>query len=82
MANSNTDKRVVYHVVPDASTNRWVLSEENGDFRQEFDRKKDAEEHGKELAERATVGQLKVRKRNGKMDYQITYNQHPVNSRS
>ena len=79
MAKSNKIETVVYHVAPDASTKGWVVSEENADFSREFDRKKDAEEFAKRLAQQVRVGQIKVRKKNGDMDYKLTYNQAPIN---
>jgi hypothetical protein len=72
--------RKVYHVVPDASAERWVVSEENGEFRREFDSKRDAEEFAKGRAREAALGQVKVHTRDGNMEYESTYGEDPERS--
>jgi hypothetical protein len=72
--------RKVYHVVPDASAERWVVSEENAEFRREFDSKLDAEEFAKERAREAELGQVKVHTRDGNMEYESTYGEDPERS--
>ena len=42
MASRNSE-RAVYHVTPDASAERWIVSLENSNFRQEFETKSAAE---------------------------------------
>jgi Uncharacterized protein conserved in bacteria (DUF2188) len=42
--------RTVYHVVPNASGEKWVVSQESGSYKQEFATKKEAEDFAKERA--------------------------------
>jgi hypothetical protein len=81
MAERN-QQRDVYHVVPNASTEKWVVSQENAEFRREFDRKEDAEEFAKDRARKAELGQVKVHKRDGNMEYESTYGDDPERSPS
>ena len=34
--------RTAYHVKPDEAANRWLVYQENGNFKREYDRKEDA----------------------------------------
>jgi hypothetical protein len=77
MATRKNSERVVYHVTPDAAAQRWVVSEENGNFRQEFNTKDEAEKFAKERAQREELSQVKVHKSNGNMDYESTYGEDP-----
>jgi hypothetical protein len=70
-------ERQVYHVVPDASGNQWVVSQENANFRKEFERKDEAEEFAKERAKAAGLGQVKVHTKDGNMEYESTYGRDP-----
>ena len=80
MANqSKNNERVVYHVTPDASAERWVVSREDADFRREFDTKEEAETFAKQRAQREELAQVKVHKRDGNMDYESTYGEDPRN---
>jgi hypothetical protein len=72
--------REVYHVVPNASADRWVVSQENNEFRREFDRKEEAVDFAKERARNASLGQVKVHKQDGNMDYESTYGEDPSRS--
>lgn len=78
MAKRNSE-RVVFHVTPDASDTRWIVSRENADFRREFDRKEDAEKFAKESAQREKLAQVKVHRKDGNMDYESTYGEDPRN---
>jgi hypothetical protein len=69
--------RVVYHVSPEASANRWVVSQENGLFRREFDTKEEAADFAKRKAQLEKLSQVKVHKRDGTMDYESTYGDDP-----
>ena len=69
--------RVVYHVSPEASANRWVVSQENGLFRREFDTKEEAEDFAKRRAQLEKLSQVKVHKKDGTMDYESTYGDDP-----
>lgn len=71
------ETRMVYHVVPDASAERWVVSQENAEFRREFDRKEEAVEFAKERAKQASLGQVKVHNKDGNMEYESTYGDDP-----
>ncbi|MGE5520692.1 MAG: DUF2188 domain-containing protein [Candidatus Dadabacteria bacterium] len=75
-------ERKVYHVVPNASAERWVVSQENAEFRREFDTKEDAVEFAKERAKAAELGQIKVHRHDGNMEYENTYGDDPSRSPS
>jgi hypothetical protein len=76
MANRNSN-RVVFYVSPDASGERWVVSSENGNFRQEFDTKEEAEKSAKQKAQREDLAQVRVHRSDGNMDYESTYGEDP-----
>jgi hypothetical protein len=76
------NERKVYHVVPNASAERWVVSQENADFRKEFDNKEEAVEFAKERARQEELGQVKVHKHDGNMEYESTYGKDPRRSPS
>jgi hypothetical protein len=69
--------REVFHVLPDSSGQRWVVSQENAEFRREFERKEEAEEFAKQRAKAAALGQVKVHKKDGNMEYESTYGEDP-----
>jgi hypothetical protein len=77
-----TKDRIVYHVVPNSSAERWVVSQENAEFRREFDTKEEAVEFAKERAKQAELGQIKVHKKDGNMEYESTYGEDPRRSPS
>lgn len=79
--NDNTERKV-YHVVPNSSAERWVVSQENAEFRKEFDSKEEAIEFAKERAKEAELGQIKVHKMDGNMEYESTYGNDPSQSPS
>ncbi|MER3497442.1 MAG: hypothetical protein C4308_01780 [Chitinophagaceae bacterium] len=76
MAERNNE-RVVYHVGPDASGERWVVSQGNAEFRREFNRKEEAERFAKDRARQERLAQVKVHKADGNMDYESTYGGDP-----
>jgi Uncharacterized protein conserved in bacteria (DUF2188) len=76
------EERAVYHVVPNASGERWVVSRENAEYRKEFDTKEEAVEHARKLAQEAALGQIKVHKKDGNMEYESTYGEDPRRSPS
>ena len=47
---SKDNRRVVYHVTPDASAERWVVSREDSDFRRDLDTKQQAETFAKQTS--------------------------------
>jgi hypothetical protein len=77
-----TKDRVVYHVVPNSSAERWVVSQENAEFRKEFDTKEEAVQFAKERARKEELGQVKVHKKDGNMEYESTYGNDPRRSPS
>ncbi len=77
-----TKDRVVYHVVPNSSGERWVVSQEKAEFRREFDTKEEAVEFAKERARKEELGQVKVHKKDGNMEYESTYGEDPRRSPS
>ena len=77
-----TKDRVVYHVVPNSSAEKWLVSQENAEFRKEFDTKEEAVEFAKERARNAELGQVKVHKKDGNMEYESTYGDDPRRSPS
>jgi hypothetical protein len=73
--------RTVYHVVPNASADQWVISLENDDtFREEYRTKEEAVEAAKQRARRQEPAQVKVHKSDGNMDYESTYGDDPRRS--
>lgn len=77
-----TKDRVVYHVVPNSSGERWVVSQEKAEFRREFDTKDEAVEFAKDRARKEELGQVKVHKKDGNMEYESTYGEDPRRSPS
>lgn len=70
--------RTVYHVVPNASGENWVISQENDDsFRQEFPTKEEAVQAAKERARGQEPSQVKVHRADGNMEYESTYGDDP-----
>jgi hypothetical protein len=74
--------RAVYHVVPNASGEQWLVTEENGSFRQEFRTKEEAVNAAKDRARGQQPSQVKVHKRDGNMAYESTYGNDPRRSPS
>jgi hypothetical protein len=69
--------RTVYHVVPDASREGWLVTQENGEFRREFRTKEQAATAAKEFARSQEPSQVKVHKSDGSMEYESTYGGDP-----
>jgi len=75
--------RTVYHVVPNASGERWVISkEDNQSFREEYDTKEQAVEAAKSRARQEEPSQVKVHGSDGNMQYESTYGDDPARSPS
>jgi hypothetical protein len=72
-----TKERVVYHVVPNSSGEKWVVSQERAEFRREFETKDEAVQFAKERARKEELGQVKVHKKDGNMEYESTYGEDP-----
>lgn len=77
-----TKERVVYHVVPNSSGEKWVVSQERAEFRREFETKDEAVDFAKERARKEELGQVKVHKKDGNMEYESTYGDDPRRSPS
>jgi hypothetical protein len=77
---TTTKARKVYHVVPNSSAEKWVVSQENAEFRREFDTKEEAVQFAKERARGEEPSQVKVHKKDGNMEYESTYGDDPVRS--
>jgi hypothetical protein len=77
-----TKDRVVYHVVPNSSGEKWVVSQERAEFRKEFETKDEAVQFAKERARKEELGQVKVHKKDGNMEYESTYGDDPRRSPS
>jgi len=70
--------RTVYHVVPNSSGERWVISQERDDrFREEYDTKEQAVQAAKERARGQEPSQVKVHRHDGDMEYESTYGKDP-----
>jgi uncharacterized protein DUF2188 len=79
---TTTKERLVYHVVPNSSGEKWVVSQENAEFRKEFETKDEAVQFAKERARKEELGQVKVHKKDGNMEYESTYGDDPRRSPS
>ena len=77
-----TKERIVYHVVPNASGEKWLVTQENAEFRREHATKEEAVEEARRLAQQAPLGQIKVHKKDGNMEYESTYGEDPRRSPS
>jgi len=77
-----TKERIVYHVVPNSSGEKWVVSQERAEFRKEFETKDEAVQFAKERARKEELGQVKVHKKDGNMEYESTYGDDPRRSPS
>ena len=82
MAKTTSADRAVYHVVPNASGEQWVVSRENSDHRTEHRTKEEAVEEARRLAKQGPLGQIKVHKKDGNMEYESTYGEDPRRSPS
>ena len=79
---TDSKQRVVYHVVPNSSAEKWLVRQENAEYRTEHDTKEEAVEEAKRLARKAPLGQVKVHKKDGNMEYESTYGEDPSRSPS
>lgn len=79
---TSTKERIVYHVVPNSSAEKWLVTQENATFRKEFETKDEAVEEARRLARKAELGQIKVHKLDGNMEYESTYGEDPRRSPS
>jgi hypothetical protein len=82
MATDTKTDRTVYHVVPNSSAEKWLVTQENASFRREFETKEEAVDEARRLAKEAPLGQVKVHKKDGNMEYESTYGEDPRRSPS
>ena len=59
--------RTVYHIAPNSSGKKWLVTQEHGDSREEFGTKAEAVEHAKALAREQEPSQIKVHDADGNM---------------
>jgi len=70
--------RTVYHVVPNARAEAWVVTQENDNtFREEYRTKEEAVAAAKTRARDREPSQVKVHSDDGDMDYESTYQNDP-----
>jgi hypothetical protein len=74
--------RNVYHVVPNASGEAWVVSHENSSFKRQFETKDMAVEYAKDRARHQEPAQVKVHQGDGNMEYESTYGDDPARAPS
>ena len=70
-------KRQVYHVTKNQKNGCDVKKEGGQRSSGSFSTKQDAVQRGKELAKNATLGQIKIRKGDGKFQTEHTYGKDP-----
>ena len=81
--NRMASNRTVYHVVPDATAQEWVVSRENDDsFREQYRTKDEALNAARDRARRDEPSQVKVHRSDGNMEYESTYGSDPSRSPS
>jgi hypothetical protein len=69
--------RTVYHVVPNASGEEWLVTQENGSLREQHRTKEEAVQAAKERARGQEQSQVKVHTSDGNMEYESTYGSDP-----
>ena len=74
--------RTVYHVVPNSSGEQWLVTQEDGSFRQEFRTKDEAVNFAKDRARGHEPSQVKVHKSDGNMEYQGHLGEDPARTPS
>jgi hypothetical protein len=63
----------VYHVTPAEAANRWLVYQENGDLKRDYNRKEDAVSIARLKAHLDGFSQVKVHNADGRIDYESTY---------
>lgn len=67
----------VYHVVPASSGERWLVTEENAEFCEQYETKAAAVEAARARARHAGPSQVKVHNASGLMEDESTYGDDP-----
>lgn len=70
--------RTVYHVAPDQSGEKWVVSQERSEVTHEFQSLGEAEYFARQRARKQQPSQVKVYSKDGNIDYESTYGDDPV----
>jgi len=71
-------KRKAIHVVPTEGEKDWgVRSEGSPRLIKKFSNKQDAIDYGREIAKKASLGQLKIHDKKGKFQTEYTYGRDP-----
>ena len=73
-----TSNRAVYHVVPTANRDKWLVTEEGDAGALEFQTKEEAIEAAKKLAQAHAPSQLQVHNIDGAIEYEATYEEDPL----
>jgi hypothetical protein len=80
---SMANDRTVYHVVPDAAGEQWLVTRERDDrFREEYPTKEAAVAAARQQARQQEPSQVKVHRSDGNMEYESTYGSDPRRSPS
>jgi hypothetical protein len=78
-----SSNRTVYHVLPNASADEWIVSRENdATFREQYRTKEEAVKAAKGRARGEEPSQVKVHRADGNMEYESTYGNDPARSPS
>ncbi len=80
-AGRNQKERTVYHVTPAEAANRWLVYQENGNFKREFDRKEDAVSIARLKAQLDGYAQIKIHNVDGRIDESTYGEDSATNSR-
>ena len=76
-------ERIVYHVVPHARAECWVVVSKNDpSFRDAYNTQEEAVTAAKEHAKRQHLAQVKVQKQDSKVEYESAYGEDPLRSPS
>jgi len=77
------NNRTVYHVAPDASSDKWLVTQEGSDSTcGVFRRKAEAALEAKLRARKQEPSQVKVHRSDGNMEYESTYGDDPAHAPS
>jgi hypothetical protein len=72
-----SEKRTVMRVSPDKADGGWNVKREGTGQATYFNKKDPAVEYAKSVAKAASLGQIKVANREGKLQYEITHDKDP-----
>ena len=72
-AGRNQNEGTVYHVTLGEAANRWLIYQENSNFKREYDRKEDAVSIAKLKAQLDRLSRVKVHNADGRIDDEAIY---------